>query len=209
MEEHLKLSFEKLEQQHKAVLSDLRYGKNIDLLKNIIAKCPANDDIYEIAAKISVVNLTSSTQLSQQSAKLSLHDISEIILDLKVDDDIKNGNPEVVNKIAAKCKEKGVNLFSFASKYCFYHNVYAYHRDDFSIFDSVVATHLHIYATEGLPITLNEVYGWKSNIRYDLFNNYIGNLLDAYDIHHPERRQMFDHFLWNSFRQSNSNKLTK
>lgn len=209
MEERLKISIENLEQQHKAVLADSRYGTNIDLLKNIIAKYPKNDDIYNIAAKVSVVNLTSSTQLSQHSAKLSLYEIAEIILEQKIDDDIKYGNPEVVNRIAAKCKEKGVNLFSFASKYCFYHNVYVYHQDDFSIFDSVVATHLHLYATESLPITPKNVYGWKNNIQYNLFNNYIGNLLDAYDIHHPERRQLFDHFLWNTFRNSNSNKKTK
>lgn len=208
MGEYLKISIENLECQHNAVLADPRYGKNIDLLKNIIAKSPSNDNIYEVAAKISVINLTSSTQLSQHSSKLSLYDLSKIILELRIDDDIKNGNPEVVNRIAAKCKEKGVNLFSFASKYCFYHNVYVYHRDDFSIFDSVVATHLHLCAMEGIPITLKDVYGWKNNVRYDLFNNHIGNLLDAYHIHHPERRQLFDHFLWNSFRPSNSNKLT-
>lgn len=207
MEDHIELSIEKLEQQHKAVLTDLRYGKNIDLLKNIITKCPTNDDIYEIAAKISVVNLTSSTQLSQHSAKLSLYDISEIILDLKIDNDIKTGNPDVVNRIAAKFKENGVNLFSFASKYCFYHNAYLYYRDDFSIFDSVVATHLHLCAPGYMPITTNEVYGWKNNIQYEKFNNYIGDLLDAYDIHHPDRRQMFDHFLWNKFRKSNLNKI--
>ena len=209
MDEHLKISFEELEQQHEAVLLDQRYGTNVDLLKNIIARYPTNDDIYEIAIKVSVVNLTSSTQLSQHSRILSLYDVSKIILDLEIDNDIQNGNPEVVNKIAAKCKEKGVNLFSFASKYCFYHNVYVYHRDDFSIFDSVVASHLHLCNPGNMARLPKEVYGWKNNIRYDLFNNYIGSLLDAYDIHHPARRQMFDHFLWNNFRNSNPNKLTK
>jgi hypothetical protein len=81
---------------------------------------PLNDDLNWIAAKVSVIDLTNSTQLSKYKSVLSLYDISKILLALNIDDDIKNGRVDVVGRIARKCKDfggkdQGVNLFSFAS----------------------------------------------------------------------------------------------
>lgn len=197
----------------QAVNTDPKYGREQDLIEQIIRIHPLNDDLYWIAIKVSVIDLTNSTQLTNYKSKLSLYDISKIILDLDVDGKIMNGDISVVREIAKTCKEfdgNGVNLFSFASKYCCYHNVFAYNRDDFSIFDNVVSLHLYEYATPLNPLRKTTPEGWRVKIDYRAYNDYIGKLLDEKKIHINGRRRMFDHFVWNTFRPSNvNNKLKK
>ena len=198
----------------KAVNTDPKYGKEQDLIEQIIRMHPLNDDLYWIAIKVSLIDLTNSTQLTNYKSKLSLYDISKIILDLQIDDKIKKGEIEVVQEIAKACKNfdngKGVNLFSFASKYCCYHNVFAYDRDDFSIFDNVVSQHLYEYATPLNPLRKTTPEEWRVKIDYKAYNDYIGKLLDEKGIHVNGRRRMFDHFVWNTYRPSNiDNKQNK
>ena len=190
-----------LQAAEKAVSQDPKYGQEERLLEAVLNMHPLNDDINWIAAKVSVIDLTNSTQMSKYKSVLSLYDISKILLNLKIDEDIKSGNIDVVSKIARKCKDfggkdQGVNLFSFASKYCCYHNVYVYKRDDFSIFDNVVSLHLYEYATPNNPLTKTGPNNWRISIDYTAYNNYIGNLLDERGICDPLRRRMFDHFVW-------------
>lgn len=216
MEEYQNFSYHDLEKVHKAVGNDSQYGEEERMLARIMQKYPNNDDLDIIAMKVSVVDLTNTTQLSKYKSKISLYDISKIILDLHIDEDIRNGNPEVVHKIAENCKnfkkdqssKGGINVFSFASKYCAYHNMYAYGRDDFSIFDSVVSSHLHLYATDKNPLGKMTTEIWRQNCNYEAYNQYIGALLDEKGINadnYPRRRRMFDHFVWYSNRTTNQN----
>lgn len=71
-------------------------------------------------------------------------ELSSIIASIPdIDARIKTGDPEVVNQIA---RSNGrINLFSFASKYCRYHNRNLYERDDYSILDTVLKEHLPLY----------------------------------------------------------------
>lgn len=199
-----------LQAAEKAVSQDPKYGQEERLLEAVLNMHPLNDDLNWIAVKVSVIDLTNSTQLSKYKSVLSLYDISKILLNLNIDADIKNGRIEVVNKIARKCKhfeDKGKNLFSFASKYCCYHNIYVYGRDDFSIFDNVVSQHLYEYTTDKNPLAKTTPEKWRNDIDYEAYNEYIGELLDEKEIHSPHRRRMFDHFVWNTYRQSNINKI--
>ena len=211
MEGSRNFTYNDLQREHDKVLNDVRYRTNCELLENVIKLHPKNDDIYWIAMKVSVVNLTLSTHLSQYSSRLPLFNLSKIILDLKVDDAIKNGESKIVERIASQCKvfeEHGVNLFSFASKYCSAHNVYAYGRDDFSLYDSVMEQHLYLYATKKCPLNEKDPRKWKNEIAYSKYNTYIGNLLDEKGItkdKFPQRRLMFDQFVWNSNRKSKEN----
>lgn len=201
-------TYEDLLREHESVLNDSRYRTNCDLLKNVINLHPNNDDLYWIAMKVSVVNLTLSTHLSQHTSRLPLFNLAKIILDLQIDEAIKNGKSEIVEIIASQCKafeENGVNLFSFASKYCSAHNVYAYGRDDFSLYDSVMEQNLHLYATTEHPLNEKFPRAWKNEIAYSKYNTYIGELLDEKGItkdKFPQRRLMFDQFVWNSHRKS-------
>ena len=190
----------------RTVNSDPKYGMEQDIIEQVIKTYPQNDDLYRIAMKVSVIDLTNSTQLTNYKSKLSLYDIAKIILDLNIDDKIQKGDNSVVTEIAKACKNfngKGVNLFSFASKYCCYHNVFAYDRDDFSIFDNVVSLHLYEYSTLQNPLGKTTPEGWRVKIDYQSYNNYIAQLLNEKEIHIQGRRRMFDHFVWNTYRPSN------
>lgn len=215
MEEYQNFSYHDLEKVHKAVGNDSQYGEEERILARIMQKYPNNEDLDIIAMKVSVVDLTNSTQLSNYKSKISLYDISKIILDFHIDEDLKNGNPEIVHRLAEACKNfkknnssNGVNLFSFASKYCAYHNMYAYGRDDFSIFDNVVSSNLYRYSTEKNPLRKMTPEIWRQNCDYEAYNQYIGDLLNEKGITTdkcPRRRRMFDHFVWYSNRTTNQN----
>ena len=188
-----------------AVNKDPKYGKEQELIEKIIKRHPLNDDLYWIAIKVSVIDLTNSTQLTNYKSKLSLYDISKIILELYVDSKIKNGDISIVSEIAKRCKKfegNGVNVFSFASKYCCYHNVFAYNRDDFSIFDTVLSQNLYKFETIKNPLKKTTPEGWRVNMNYEAYNNYIGDLLDENNIHIDGRRRMFDHYVWDTYRPS-------
>ncbi|HFI0317597.1 TPA: hypothetical protein ACGOZ8_001974, partial [Streptococcus suis] len=135
---------------------------------------------------------TNSTHLSQYKSRLSLYDLAKVILKIpNFDDRLAEGDPELVNIIARNIG--AVNMFSFASKYCTYHNVEIYGRDDYSIFDGIVKNTLPYY----IPgLTVNRIDTWRRNFDYETFNECVGNLLDENNIHIPFRRRKFDHFLW-------------
>lgn len=181
------------------VAADPQYGKEQELIGEVIRRYPANTDLTEVAMKVSVIDLTNSTQLTNYKSRLSLYDIAEIItttadFDLRV----AAGDVQLVSDLAATCKQRGVNLLSFASKYCFYHNVFAHGRCDYSIFDSVVSQNLYRVATTRLPLRKTQPEKWRNDIDYQAFHKYIGDLLDEYGITGKvkNRRQMFDHFMW-------------
>ena len=185
-----------LHKGHNDVLSDDKYGKEYRLIEDVLKKYPNNKTIEDVACKIAVIDFTNSTNLRLSKNKINLYTLAEIITSEKVDFDTKvaRGDVSLVSDIISRCP---VKLYSFASKYCCYHNTFLYNRDDYSIYDSVVEKHLHEYATEKLPASK-----WRKrnkNFNYETFNQYIGDLLDEYGITaatEPQRRRLFDHYVW-------------
>lgn len=178
-----------LHEAHNDVLSDDKYGKEYQLIEDVLKKYPNNKTIEDVACKIAVIDFTNSTNLHF----FNLYTLAEIITSEKVDFDarVARGDVSLVSDIISKCP---VKLYSFASKYCCYHNTFLYNRDDYSIYDSVVEKHLPEYATEKLPASK-----WRRNFNYKTFNQYIGDLLDEYGITaatEPQRRRLFDHYVW-------------
>lgn len=189
-----------LDKCEKEVAESFNYGKEEELVKKAIQEHPLNDDILWIAMKVSIIDLTNSTQLTNYKSKISLYDIAKIILGIPgIDKRLARGDVELISELARKCKDfggkdQGVNLFSFASKYCCYHNVHAYKRDDYSIFDNVLSQHLYEYSI--VPIGKTTPEEWRTNINYKAYNDFIGELLDKMHITTPMRRRKFDHFVW-------------
>lgn len=182
-----------LHEAHNDVLSDDKYGKEYRLIEDVLKKYPNNKTIEDVACKIAVIDFTNSTNLHLSKNKINLYTLAEIITSEKVDFDTKvaRGDVSLVSDIISRCP---VKLYSFASKYCCYHNTFLYNRDDYSIYDSVVEKHLPEYATEKLPASK-----WRKNFNYETFNQYIGDLLDEYGITaatEPQRRRLFDHYVW-------------
>ena len=180
-----------IEKVHREVLKSISYGNEEKIIHDVLNRFPENDDINVIAMKIAVIDVTNSTQLSRYKNKISLYELANIILNIdNFDERIKNGDPELVN-IISKSNGK-INLFSFASKYCTYHNNEIYGKDDYSIFDSVVRKMLPKYSN----ISLSQIEKWRKNHDYKSFNDSITKLLDDNNIHIKFRKRKFDHFLW-------------
>ena len=178
-----------LHEAHNDVLSDDKYGKEYRLIESVLKKYPNNKTIEDVACKIAVIDFTNSTNLRQN--KINLYTLAKIITNIDFDAKVAKGDVSLVSDIIQECP---VKLYSFASKYCCYHNTFLYNRDDYSIYDSVVKNHLPEYATEKLPASK-----WRKNFNYETFNQYIGDLLDEYGITaatEPQRRRLFDHYVW-------------
>ena len=191
-QQYLPLTEENIEKQHKVVGASSNYGKEGLIIHDVLNAFPLHNDLNTIAMKIAVIDVTNSTHLSQYKSRLSLYDLAKVILKIpNFDDRLAEGDPELVNIIARNIG--AVNMFSFASKYCTYHNVEIYGRDDYSIFDGIVKNTLQYY----IPgLTVNRIDTWRRNFDYETFNECVGNLLDENNIHIPFRRRKFDHFLW-------------
>lgn len=155
-----RLSDSILREWDSKVLADPKYGKEQRLIYDFFNRYKDNTDSLIVAAKISLIDLTNSTQLTNYKSKISLSDLTNIIVGIKdFDERVRKGDATLVSEIAKATAEftdnevrKGVNLFSFASKYCHYHNYCIYRRDDYSIYDSVVSKHLHEYSLGSNPI---------------------------------------------------------
>lgn len=191
-QKYLPLTEENIEKQHKFVGASSNYGKEGLIIHDVLNAFPLHNDLNTIAMKIAVIDVTNSTHLSQYKSRLSLYDLAKVILEIpNFDDRLAKGDPELVNIIARNIG--AVNMFSFASKYCTYHNVEVYGRDDYSIFDGIVKNTLPHYI-QGL--TTNKIDTWRRSFDYEAFNECVGKLLDENNIHIPFRRRKLDHFLW-------------
>lgn len=188
----LPITEENIESVEKAVLMHPSYGKEMKLTHDILNAYPNNTDINQIAMKVCVIDVTNSTNLTRYKSKVSLHDIAEFILGIpNFDKRVRGGDPELVNLIARNTNT--VNLFSFASKYCTYHNADIYNRDDYSIFDGVVKRTLPYYV-HGL--TEAKIDAWRKEFNYLAYRDCIDKLLEEKGINLEFKRRKFDHFMW-------------
>lgn len=194
-----KLTIQEMKERHEKVLESY-YGKEKDLIEAVIRCCPKNDNVIEVAKKIAVIDVAYSTNLHLHKRKITLPEFADIITKVNFDKRVAVGDPSLVSDIAKECKDKHkINLFSFTTKYCHVHNTYKYGRADYSIFDSRVAKKLPGIKTDKHQLKKCEIEKWKNDCNYKEFNEYIGNLLDEHDITEkiePQRRILFDHYLW-------------
>lgn len=190
--DYLPITIENITHVHQQVIKSTSYGANFAMIHNVLKRFPQNTDRELVAMKVSLIDLTNSTNLSRHINKISLSELVELILSIQ-DFDVRlaQGDPELVSQVA-RCNGR-VNIFSFASKYCTYHNVDVYEQDDYSIFDSVVKDVLPYYIPKLTKATVEE---WRATYNYAAFHDCIGKLLDQNDIHISFRRRKFDHFLW-------------
>lgn len=181
-----------IEEAHQRVKKTGNYGKEDDLITDAFRKFPFNTELAVVAMKIGLIDITNSTNISRYKSKISAVELAECIINIKdIDERIKAGDPEVVNEIA---KSNGkINLFSFASKYCCYHNKNVYEKDDYSILDTILKHSLPRYFDD---ITTGEIGKWRKSFNYKEYNNYITRKLDELGITLEFRKRKFDHFVW-------------
>jgi len=101
---------------------------------------PENKFLEHILLKISVINDLYSTNI------LGTYNMAKHIQKLDIDRRLQNGDPNIVNEISlghgiiSNRNGKEINFYSFATKYCNWHN-----RDSYAIYDSFVKKVLLAY----------------------------------------------------------------
>ena len=183
---------ELIEEAHQRVKQTENYGKEDDLITDCFKRFPHNDDVTIVAMKVGLIDITNSTHVSQHKSLISAVELAEAIVAIEnIDERIKNGDPEVVNEIARSNGK--INLFSFASKYCCYHNKNLYGKDDYSILDTVLKESLPKYFND---VTKSQIQRWQDFFQYKEYNDYITRKLDELGITIEYRKRKFDHFVW-------------
>ncbi len=132
--EHIeKPSTELIDKYIRMFNNDLRYKPADDAINKLFAAFPNNKNVEDILLKISVINDLYSTNI------LATFKMAEHIQKLNIDKKLKEGNLDLVNEIATgheirrKKTNTELNLYSFATKYCNWHN-----QDSYAIYDSFV-----------------------------------------------------------------------
>ena len=164
--------------------NDKRYYLADQAIIKLFQKFPENKILEDILLKISVINDMYSTNI------FGTFIIAEHILGLGIDKDLVRGDPALVHKIAtghgilAKNSER--NFYSFATKYCNWHNKEAY-----PIYDSFVAKILIAYRDEFEFSHFDDI-DLKDYVR---FKEIINDLRKAYHLTEFNLKEI-DKFLW-------------
>ncbi len=166
--------------------NDERYSLVDQAIINLFASFPENKKIEDIILKISVVNDLYSTNI------LGTFKMAKHIQQLQIDQDLKNGSPTVVNKIATghgiktTKNNKELNFYSFATKYCNWHNT-----DSYAIYDSFVEKILLAYKRK------DNFYDFTQSDLKDFtkFRMIIQNFVDYYSLGKHSFKHI-DKFLW-------------
>ncbi|MCD7879976.1 MAG: hypothetical protein LUG16_08610, partial [Candidatus Gastranaerophilales bacterium] len=133
----LDVTTDDIKEGHKKVLESSNYGQEHKLIQDVLMKYPKNNDMIEIALKISLIDVTNSTNLNRYKSRICVPDLAKIICKIEnFDERVRQGDITLVGELA-RCNGN-INLFSFASKYCCYHNTLVYKKDDYSIYDTVI-----------------------------------------------------------------------
>lgn len=197
---------------------DLVYGKDYDVLKEYFSHHPENTDEIEVLTKVRMVDLMYSTNLDMHKDKFTAADVANVILKIpKFDELVRSGDCELPKQIVvgvmeaqtAKGIKSPVNIFSFATKYCCLSNGLGYGRDDYSIYDSLVAQYLPIcyrksrWDFNGKQVTRAMLERWRCDADYDAFADCVNYALAKAKLEFPADpgkdecfRRDFDHLLW-------------
>ena len=142
---------------------------------------PKNTDIDDILIKASSLNDFYSTNI------FSIFPVAKHILELDIDERIKNGDTSLVNDIA-DVTISGVkkHFYSFATKYCSHHN-----SDAFPIYDDFVKKVLLYFKSKDKF----DVFTADDLKDYSKFKNILISFKKYYDIDNYSLKDI-DRYLW-------------
>ena len=140
-----------------------------------------NDKLENIMIKACLLNDFYSTNIRK------IYPVAKHILNLNIDERLKEGDPTLVNDIAVvKFNNNTINFYSFASKYCSHHN-----ELEFPIYDSYVHKVL-VYFRD-----VNRFYQFdESDLKnYPRFKNILLQFRKYYGLEKFNLKEL-DEFLW-------------
>lgn len=205
MKKIFSITNEELEHIENEIKNDIKYGREGILIDSALKNFPLNNDISIVAMKISLIDLTNGTNLSRNLGKNGgIYELAKKITMIDFDKRVSNGDITIVNELAKWTKYNiGKNLFSFITKYCLYHNVHCYNKDDFVIYDSVVADNLSKYISNedykritGKNLYKNSLKKCKYNYNYEEYKKVIDFIILSNNIVIDKPHRKMDWFIW-------------
>ena len=186
------------------VKDDRRYGEEAIIICNCFNRFQKNVDADVVALKIALIDMTNSTNLNMHLAKVSLKNLVQKIIDCDFDKRVEAGSISLIKELS----ENEINLFSFATKYCLYHNYYVYRKDDYAIFDGVIQKHLGKYIShyeyKGKTYASSQIHNciekMRKNYDYESYLNLIDTVINNNNITIPDKHRKFDWFIWYKYR---------
>lgn len=164
-----------LEQQHKYILHEKSLYR---LFRNL---CPHNNRIEDIMIKSSTLNDLYNTNI------IDIHAMAEHILDLHIDEKLKNGDYSLVKDISEiEINGKKRCFYSFATKYCSLHQPTL-----FAIYDSYVEKVL-MSVNKRIPYTNEKRKGLR---KYDSFMSVILSFQTRFGLTQLSLKDL-DQYLW-------------
>lgn len=154
---------------------DKIYHANDNAIRNLIRTFPANTNLSEVLPKVVTINQLYSTRI-QNPIPMAWH-----IYALEgLDDEIADGLTSCVERIGRIImKDKSIYFYSFASKYCSWHNLNAY-----PIYDIFV------------ELSLNHFDVKQGNLRiYENLKASVDNFREKYRLTRFTYKEI-DKFLW-------------
>jgi hypothetical protein len=117
---------------------DDRYGPADRVLSRVFSDHPLNTMLEDVFIKVVLLNGLYNTNV------FAVMDMASHIRDLRIDDDLAAGSPELVDRVARlTIRGKTRRHYSFATKYCSWHR-----PDEYPIYDSRVEKLLWAYRRE-------------------------------------------------------------
>jgi hypothetical protein len=196
----IRFTEEELDETARRVNNDPRYGEEASIINSCLDKFPQNVDKDIIAMKIALIDMTNSTNLNKHLGKIYLTRLTEKIMSCNFDERVAKGDISLVGELA----KNEINLFSFFSKYCLYHNYYVYKNDDYVIFDGVMQNHvgqfLSHYEYKGKIYRASQIKNCIEKMRqtydYEGYLALIDSILEQNNIHSKGKHRKFDWFVW-------------
>jgi hypothetical protein len=165
---------------------DKRYSVADKAIEQLFNKFPENRELEVVLLKTCIINDLYSTQI------YGTFKMAEHILSSQIDEGLANGSPEIVDQIRTghgiqKSKSGiDINFYSFATKYCNWHN-----NEHYPIFDTYVGKILYEYQKK------DEFSSFES-IDLKNFNRFKEIILDFKNFYKltDHNLKQIDKFLW-------------
>src|SRR6266704_2465001 len=160
---------------------DPRYAPADEGLTQLLAAFPKNSELGHVAVKASAINALYSTGI------LAIYQVAVHVHRLDIDAELAQHSTAVVDKIAdAKFGNKRRKLFSFASKYCSWHD-----RDNYPIYDRFVDALLRAYRRKDKFMSFK-----NADLRhYESFKNIVSGFREHYRLQRFSFKKL-DKFVW-------------
>lgn len=169
-----------------------------DMIRSYLNDHKDNSNFHTVIQKVRIIDFINSTNLRMNGVS-AFADIANVILEIPdFDKRVKEGAHCLVTELAKGIKKAtGNNLFSFATKYCCYHNFYVYQRDDYSIYDTALMKAIPKYMTITQQFIYDEIRG---KMDYEQYHSLISAMIKEYQITTKNPRRDTDFYLWYLYR---------